>query len=67
MLQKRPRVKHTKTFEERLAVTAAQLKEQARGMPVGKDRELVMRRARQAETAANINKWLTSPGLRPAR
>jgi hypothetical protein len=28
-------------------------------------RELLLRRARQAETAAHINEWLKSPGLRP--
>jgi hypothetical protein len=27
-------------------------------------RELLLRRARQAETAAHINEWLRSPGLR---
>jgi hypothetical protein len=26
---------------------------------------LLLRRARQAETAAHINEWLRSPGLRP--
>ena len=28
-------------------------------------RELLLRRARQAETASHINEWLTSPGLAP--
>jgi hypothetical protein len=27
--------------------------------------ELLLRRARQAETASHMNEWLTSPGLQP--
>lgn len=66
-MQKRRRTRHTATFEERLDEMAAKLKEQARRMPPGKERDILMRRARQAETAAHINAWLTSPGLRSPR
>jgi hypothetical protein len=67
MLQKRRRIKHTMTFNERLARSAAQLKEQARGMQPGREKDALMKRARQTEVAAHINDWLTSPGLRPPR
>lgn len=67
MPQKRRRVKHTVTFEERLAQEAALMRERARGLPPGKDRDILIKRARQAEVAAHINEWLTSPGLRPAK
>jgi hypothetical protein len=40
------------------------LRKEARGTPHGLQRERLIRRARQAETAAHINEWLRSPGLR---
>jgi hypothetical protein len=66
MAQQRKRVKHTATFEERLAEEALKFKEAAEKQPPGSmARELLLRRARQAETAAHINEWLRSPGLPP--
>jgi hypothetical protein len=53
------------TFEERLAEEARRLKEQAKKMAAGREREELLRKARQAETAAHIDKWITSPGLMP--
>ena len=63
MIKRLNRTKHTKTFEERLAEEAARFKEAAAQLPPGTQRELYLRRARQAETASHINEWLTSPGL----
>lgn len=62
-MQKRKRVKHTATFEERLAKEAAQFREAA-DQETGTARELLLKRARQAETAARLNDWLKSPGLK---
>jgi hypothetical protein len=68
MVKLRPRVKHTLTFEERLAAQAKRLKEAAEREPPGSTyRELFLRRARQAETASRISDWLRSPGLRPPK
>jgi hypothetical protein len=67
MIVKRHRVKHEKTFQERLAEEAARFKELAEETPPGTQRELYLRRARQAETASDINDWLKSPGLQPPR
>jgi hypothetical protein len=53
------------TFEERLAQEAQRLREQAREMPPGLEREHLLRKARQTETASHVNDWLSSPGLRP--
>ena len=62
----RRRIEHSKTFEERLAEEAIKFKEAGEKQPPGSmARELLLRRARQAETAAHINEWLRSPGLRP--
>jgi hypothetical protein len=66
VIKQRRRVKHVATFEERLAQEA--IKEAAEKQPEGsKARELLLRRARQAETASRINRWLSSPGLQPPR
>jgi hypothetical protein len=66
MAQQRKRVNHTATFEERLAQEAIKFKAAAEKQPPGSmARELLLRRGRQAETAAHINEWLRSPGLRP--
>jgi hypothetical protein len=60
----RRRIKHKTTFEERLAEEARRFKEAAEQQPPGsKARELLLRRARQAETASRMNDWLSSPGL----
>jgi hypothetical protein len=65
MVIKRPRRKHEKTFQDRLAEEAARFKELADQTPPGMQRELYLRRARQAATAAQIDNWLSSPGLQP--
>jgi hypothetical protein len=67
MLRRR-RFKHTKTFKERLAEEAARFKEEADRLPEGsKARDMLLRRARQAETASHVNDWLRSPGLQPPK
>jgi hypothetical protein len=63
----RRRIKHAVSFEDRLTQEALRLREQAKSLPPGMERDKIIRKARQAETAAHINEWLTSPGLRPPR
>lgn len=68
MPQQRRRITHEKTFQERLAEEALRFKAAAQKLPPGSHaQELLLRRARQAETASHINEWLTSPGLRPPK
>lgn len=62
-MTERRRIKHTKTFEERLAEEAIRFREAAKEAPPGMARELLLRRARRAETASHMNAWLKSPGL----
>jgi hypothetical protein len=64
-MQHRRRVKHVISFEERLAKLAKHLRDQAKRLPLGKQREELFRKARQVDAACSINEWLTSPGLRP--
>ena len=65
-MQKRRRFKQTTTLGERLAKQARRLREEARSLPSGPARTAIERRARQADAAAHLNQWLTSPGLQPA-
>ena len=67
-MAQRRRTKHTATFEKRLAEEAIRFKEAAEKQPPGSTaRELLLRRARQAETASHIDNWLRSPGLQPPK
>jgi hypothetical protein len=63
----RRRIKHETSFEERLANQARQLREQAKTLPLGLERDELIRKARQAETASHMNEWLRSPGLHPPK
>jgi hypothetical protein len=63
-MQQRRRFKQTTSLDQRLTDEAQRLRKEARGTPHGVQRERLIRRARQAETAAHINEWLRSPGLR---
>lgn len=54
------RVKH----EKRLTEEAWKFREAAEASP-GMARELLLKRARQAETALHLNEWLNFPGLQP--
>jgi hypothetical protein len=56
---------HKLLFEQRLAQEAHRVKERAKSLPHGRERELLYRKARQLETALHINEWLSSPGLKP--
>jgi hypothetical protein len=56
-------IQQTTTLEHRLLEEAGRLRKEARGTPPGIERERLLRRARQAETASRINQWLSSKGL----
>ena len=58
------RIEKKRSFEERLAQEAKRFREAAeRETPGSTARELLLRRARQAETASHISQWLSSPEL----
>ena len=60
----RHRFKHTKSLNERLLEEATKLKEETKLLPHGPLREAATKRARQAEMAAHMDDWLSSPALR---
>ncbi|WP_082076968.1 hypothetical protein [Bradyrhizobium sp. LTSPM299] len=57
------RFKQSEPLEDRLIDEAERLRKQARGTPPGTERERLIRKARQAETASQMSEWLRSPGL----
>ena len=57
------RIEQQLTFKQRLSAEAIRFKEAAeKELPGTMARELLLRRARQAETASHLNEWLNSPG-----
>ncbi|MFT4115073.1 hypothetical protein [Bradyrhizobium sp.] len=57
-------LRRTKTAHQQLADEIAQLREEAATLAPGRRRDMLLRRARQDETAMRIEAWLLSPGLR---
>lgn len=67
MMTERNRGKPTASFDERLQKAADDARQAADRLPQGPQRDTLLNKANQAETAARINRWLTSPGLRSPR
>jgi hypothetical protein len=53
------------TIEEKWHQQSEAAKTEATKLPHGKEREALVRKARQLETASQINQWLSSPELKP--
>jgi hypothetical protein len=53
------------TFEENIAAEKAKLEAQIAKLKPGPQRDGLIRKIRQLETALHMNEWLTSPGLQP--
>ena len=63
----RRRFKQTLTFPDRLKTFAEELKAKASELRPGPEREALLRKARQADTACHIDEWANSPGLQPPK
>jgi hypothetical protein len=60
----RRRFKNILSFPDRLDKEIERLRAEAEKLPLGDhEREMLLRKARQAETALRINDWLSSPEL----
>nr|WP_247513830.1 hypothetical protein [Bradyrhizobium sp. 157] len=64
---KRRRFKQMASLEEPLLQEAQRAQAQAKILPPGQERELLLKKARDVHLAAHINEWLTSPGLHPPK
>jgi hypothetical protein len=60
-MKRRRRITHADPLEIRLMAEAQRLRDQARQLPPGSDRAALLRKARQAEAAREINDVLTAP------
>jgi hypothetical protein len=58
---------HPQTFEERLAEHKARLEKRVSKLKPGPERDDLLRKAQQIDTAKQIDEWLNSRGLHPAR
>ena len=57
------RRKQTQSLEQRLEAEATRVREQAKFLPAGFEREQVLLKVRQTEAASHMTEWLTSLGL----
>jgi hypothetical protein len=53
------------TIEQKWHQQSEEAKHQAENLPHGRERDVLIRKARQLETASQINQWLSSPELKP--
>jgi hypothetical protein len=53
------------SLEVQLLEHAREAREAAHLLPPGKKREMLLRQARASEMAARVDRWISSPGLRP--
>jgi hypothetical protein len=57
-MQKRRRLKQAMAVVERLSQQAQQLRKEGKGLPPGGEREELVRKARQLESAVDVSHWL---------
>jgi hypothetical protein len=55
------------TVEEKWRQQSEAARQEAEKLPSGKQREALVRKARQLQTASQIEQWLSSPELQPPR
>jgi hypothetical protein len=63
-MKRRRRFKQEPSFQERLASYAKSAREVAALLPPGAEKDELLRKARQADTAVHLSDWANSPGLR---
>jgi hypothetical protein len=67
MTGKRRRLKQKLSLKDRLSAFANDVRRKAADLPPGTEQNDLLRRARQAETAAHLDEWVNSPGLQPPK
>jgi hypothetical protein len=63
----RRRSKQTQSLGDRLASFAKEVRDEAASLPPGSERDELLRKARQADTAVHLDDWANSPGLQPPK
>jgi hypothetical protein len=54
----------SRIFDESIAAEKTRLEEQLANVARGPERDALLKKIRQLDTASHLNEWLTSPGLR---
>ena len=58
------RIKQRISLKDRLSSFAKEIREKASRLPPGAEREAMLKRASRADTAAHLDDWINSSGLR---
>lgn len=66
-MKRRRRFKQQVTLQDRIVEWAIGIREQANQMRPGPQRDELLRKLRQAETAMHLEDWANSPGLQPPK
>lgn len=66
-MSKRPRIKHTLSFKDRLALWAAKIRDDANKLRPGPQRDELLKKASQADVAAHLDEWANSPESQPPK
>lgn len=66
-MQHRRRFKQSTSLKERLASFANEVREKALQLRQGPEQDALLKKARQADTAAHLEEWVNSPGLQPPK
>ena len=64
-MNNRRRLKQSAPLKDRLAEWADDLRAQAQKLPPGAERDALLKKLRQADTASHLDDWANSPGLQP--
>jgi hypothetical protein len=67
IMQCRRRFRQWLSLNDRLKMFSDNLKSGAEILRPGRERDALLMKARIADTAAEINEWVNSPGLRPPK
>jgi hypothetical protein len=65
MTKHRRRFKQTTTLQDRLRLWAEKIREDAKHLRPGSEKDALLKKARQADTASRLDEWANSPGLQP--
>jgi hypothetical protein len=64
-MSKRRRFKHELPLQDRLSAWAKEVRERANQLRPGHERDMVLKKAEQADTASHLDEWINSPALQP--
>ena len=66
-MTERRRFIQTASLKDRLIAFAAEARTKAAKLAPGIERDDLLRKARQADTASHLDEWANSPGLQPPK